>query len=124
MKDKYKVVKRRSRMSAMINGNSKYALQYKDGHTVYADENTMGVLVFNTFKAAGDFVNGWSSEKDLIILRVKPLGRGKSITWVAEDVTTTAMDRFYADKYEFVGDAPDNTMAYPGVYVIEHMAWW
>jgi hypothetical protein len=126
-KIKYKVVKRRSRKSAMINGNSKYALEYQDGWTVYADAKTLGVLVFETAHAAAEWAwiwntdNGFRETRDLIVLKVIPVGRGKRINWVANGILTETLDEFYRDGGIESGpciDTPHKTMAYPGVEVI------
>ena len=120
MKPKYKVVKRRSRMSAMINGNSKYSLQYYDGDSVYANENTLGVFVFETLKGAEQWMWHWNDgreDKDLIILKVFPVGRGKKLRFIAESIDTEALDMFYHGE-KIMNTAPDRTMAYPGVFVI------
>ena len=123
MKIKYKVVKRRTRMSAMINGNSKYAIKYLDGARSYADENTLGIFVFETLAAAESWANAWWSGyddgKDLIILMVLPIGRGKRVTWIAEGIESDTLDDFYNDYENSLHvEAPDRTMAYPGVDVL------
>ncbi len=123
MKIKYKVVKRKSRMSAMVNGNSKYAIQYLDGHAAYANSGTLGVMVFETLTAAEEFTDMWRraydrAGKDLIILRVTPIGRGNRVRWIAAGVDTDAIDHFYEDKSALLGEPPDRTMAYPGVHVL------
>jgi len=126
MKMKYKVVKRKSRMSAMINGNSKYARQYLDGHSVYAPSNTVGILVFETLSAAEDWAWIWNHDdyhedkRDLIVLEVYPIGRGKRVLWLANDISTDVLDYFYDRVGEscWRAEAPDRTMAYPGVAVI------
>ena len=128
MKVKYKVVKRKSRMSAMVNGNSKYARKYLDGHSVYAHDNTLGIMVFETLTAADEFVNMWNNwryhdSKDLIILRVFPIGRGKRLAWIAADVDTEAIENFYGDNDRGMAEPPDRTIAYPGVHVIDQYVW-
>lgn len=132
MKVKYKVVKRKTRMSAMVNGNSKYAVRYIDGYNVYAPRNTLGIMVFETLTAADDFTWMWNygtygrPSKDLIILRVLPIGRGKKVRWIATDVDTDSIDSFY--KYtgydrDMLAEPPDRTMAYPGVTVLGEYVW-
>jgi len=131
MKIKYKVVKRRTRKSAMINGNSKYALEYKDGWTVYADAKTVGVIVFETAAAAIDWAWIWNTDrisggplKDLIVLKVLPVGRGKRINWLANGIETDTLDDFYRDMENVAwAEAPNRSMAYPGVQVIGEYVW-
>lgn len=131
MKVKYKVVKRRSRMSAMVNGNSKYAVKYIDGARSYADENTLGIFVFETLSAAEDWAWVWNDRtsaydqhKDLIIIKVHPIGKGKRVRFVAPDPITETLDIFYRD-YEntHMTECPNRTMGYPGVHVICEIPW-
>ena len=130
IKYKYKVVKRKSRMSCMINGNSKYARQYLDGEKVYAHGNSLGVMVFETLDSADNFASIWNdynnlrSAKDLVILKVIPIGRGKRVVWIARGIDTMTLDNFYSTKHTcFRSQAPDRTMAYPGVEVIGEHVW-
>ena len=109
-------------MSAMVNGNSKYARKYLDGERVYGHGQTFGIFVFKTLRAAESWVFQWNDgyeAKDLIILKVIPLGRGKSMTFVAADPSTDSIELFYDNSGSaFAQSAPENTMAYPGVFVI------
>jgi len=129
MKVKYKVVKRRSRMSAMVNGNSKYSLQYYDDDMVYADGNTLGIFVFETLGAADVWASQWNDGsglqigKDLIVLEVVPLGRGKRLNFVAERPESDTLDLFYNQANVITQVAPERTMAYPGVRVIGEYEW-
>ena len=129
-KIRYKVVKKRNRTSAMLHGNSKYALKYLDGWKVYADAKTVGVIVFETAASAKEWVWVWNTcgfyhdDKDLIILKVLPLGRGKRIIWLAPDIDTETIDRFYKGDDDLrLGEAPDHTIAYPGVEVLGEYKW-
>jgi hypothetical protein len=130
MKVKYKVVKRRTRVSAMINGNSKYARRYFDGNDVYAHGNTIGILVFETLSAADQWAAAWETPsythygKELIILKVLPIGRGKRVEFLAPEIDTETLDRFYSGNEDLrLGEAPDRTMAYPGVHVLGEYEW-
>ena len=133
IKYKYKVVKRKTRMSAMINGNSKYARRYLDGEKVYAHENSLGILLFETLEAADEWASYWNEmgesqgepQVDLIILKVIPIGRGKRIEWVSSRIDTEALDYFYSNKEttSMVQQSPRRTMAYPGVEVIGEYMW-
>lgn len=126
MRIKYKVVKRKSRMSAMINGNSKYARRYLDGDSVHAHGGTVGILVFETLTAAECWAGVWNEPtysnvaKDLIVLKVIPIGRGKRINFLAEGIDTEALDHFYHGNHSFLqSQCPERTMAYPGVHVLD-----
>ena len=130
MKFKYKVIKRKSRMSAIINGNSKYAREYIKGDCVYAHGESMGIMVFNTLSAAESFADSWNNgspfdeSKDLIIVRVRPIGRGHTVIWISDDISSKGIDKFYkfcsqGDNETPFAEAPNNTMAYPGVEVLD-----
>ena len=117
-------------MSAMVNGNSKYARKYLDGDAVYANGNTVGILVFETLSAAEQWADTWNDSrfvgdtKDLIVLQVIPIGRGKRIKWLANSIDTDSLDYFYEnEKTTFRQEPPDRTMAYPGVHVLGEYEW-
>jgi hypothetical protein len=126
MKPTYKVVKKKSRMSAVVNGNSKYALRYPKGEEVWALDGTLGIMTFKSLYKAEQFRGWWGSgiwnnERKLMIIRVKPLARGRSVIWVAKEPTSDCMDEYYKDDIDQfrIGEAPDDTMAYPGVLVLD-----
>jgi len=118
----------------MLNGNSKYSRKYLDGHDVYAEENSVGILVFKTLTFADNWVNIWNDwsygryggryGKDLIILMVEPIGRGESVHFLADDPTTETLDTFY-DSNNWCGTTgtPTGSIAYPGVHVIGKYEW-
>jgi len=132
-KSRYKVIKRRTRTSAIIHGNSKYGLKYLPGQETYAPEDTLGIFVFKTKTAAWNWADIWNGEswygngpsKDLIVVEVIPIGRGKTIVFASSHVLSDELDYFYSedpeerDLYGSLGEVPDNTMAYPGVLVCE-----
>jgi hypothetical protein len=117
-------------MSAMINGNSKYSKQYLDGNTVYANENTVGILVFETLEAAYNWAAIWNDgdcyddPKDLVVLKVFPIGRGRKNPPLASGITTEDLDKFYSKGPGWPrGESPDRTMAYPCVEVMGEYKW-
>ena len=128
-KPRYKVIKRLSRSSAMIHGNSKYGLKYLPGRETYAQEGTLGVFVFKTKRAAQEWADIWNGEsfysresKDLIVVEVTPIGRGKTVVFASSCIGTEDLDYFYKENQDYYYshvEVPDNTMAYPGVYVCE-----
>ena len=131
MKHKYKVVKKRSRTSAMINGNSLYSLVYKDRTDVWARKDTLGIFVFETLHMAEDWTQYWNQIapyneiKDLTILKVLPLARGKRANWIAKGITTAILKEFYKgdNHLHYVGESPERTMTYPGIHVIKEVIW-
>ena len=131
-KVRFKVVKRRTRMSAIINGNSSYARRYVAGQEVYATPGTLGIFVFKNKTAAWDWAdcwvrrrNGyWWYEKDLIVIPVLPIGRGSNIEHASLHVDSDRLADFYrtpdSERSSLVyAEVPDRTMAFPGVYVLE-----
>jgi len=105
----------------MVNGNSKYARKYEDGDNVYAHGETHGIFVFETIIEAKTWMGTWElfHHKRFLLLKVIPLGRGSSITWVADKPDTDTIDHYYNNpKTTLVMQAPYRTMAYPGVHVI------
>jgi hypothetical protein len=124
----YKVIKKRTRMSAIINGNSKYARLYVKGETIYADQDTLGIMCFKTKVAAKEFISHfvrwmYNGENPLKIVRVKPIGKGKTIRWLCRKVKTNELDNFYKSErfglYPDLGNAPEHTIGYPGVFVVD-----
>jgi hypothetical protein len=114
---KYKAIKKRSRTSAIINGNSKYSRQYIKGENVYAHGNTMGLMVFKNREDAQEWADGGYG---LIVVRVLPIGRGKTVVAICSDTSTEGLDQFYSGKHSYYSfTPPDNTMAYPGVFVVD-----
>jgi len=111
-------------MSAIVNGNSKYAKKYIKGEQIFANKNTLGIMTFEIKKEAERWSRGnpfWWDDKyrDLIILRVIPIGRGKRVYSVCKGISTNELDRYY-NKLSFHSiSSPINTMAYPGVLVVD-----
>jgi hypothetical protein len=137
-KYKYKVIKKKSRMSAVVNGNSKYAIRYLKGYNAYAREGTLGIMVFDTRGMAQFFMNNISGvgfdykpfydnnpfykTNPYTIIRVLPIGRGKTIHEISPEVTTIDLDSFYNNNIlSFIPTTypPDETMVYPGVFVVD-----
>lgn len=125
---KYKVIKRQSRRSAILNGNSKYSRQYIKGENTYAHGGTMGLMVFKNKNDAEVWRNAFNTYgpydsiiHDFIVIRVLPIGRGRSVVEITSDVTTEGLERFYLTKNSHWArtTAPGNTMAYPGVFVVD-----
>ena len=124
-KPRFKVVKRRSRCSAIIHGSSKYGLKYLKGDNVWAPAGTLGIFTFKTDGSAWDWADVWNHSwmsdetKDLTVIEVIPLGRGKHIIHASPDIDTFGLDYFYREEDAGLSEVPDNTYAYPGVYVCE-----
>lgn len=125
MKYKYKVVNKNYK-SAMVHPRSPYCLDYKVGETVFARADTLGIMVFNTLRAADEWMEGWW-EIEPVILRVIPVDRGKKPLCISAEITTREIAKFYKRlKYSFFPISDWNTpvkgtMCYPGVHVISEL---
>jgi hypothetical protein len=125
-KHKYKVIKKKSRMSALINGRSKYARKYIKGESTYAREGTLGIMVFTTRGDAAAFIASiiyhipFSKLNSYMIVRVLPIGRGQTVKKISYDISTDDLDLFYNIlRFAPTSWPPPDTMAYPGVFVID-----
>lgn len=123
-KVRYKVVKRRNRTSALVNGNSRYALRYPKGEDVFALEDTLGVFVFTNREYAESWLFNFDihhENDELIIVRVIPIGKGKFPRNIAYGVMTETLEEFYEDysSAAFFNTPPDKTICYPGVHVLD-----
>jgi len=130
-KYKYKVVKEKSRVSAMIDSKSPFALKYMPSENVYAEEGTLGIFVFKTRAAAEEWAEAWRNDEhifdthrlNLIVLRVLPIGRGCSPKTIASEVTSKDLKYFYSDNdtdsYYLTTQSMPGVMTYPAVFVVE-----
>ena len=125
---RYKVVKKKTRASAVINGKSHYARKYLPHTTVFAEEGTIGILTFKTKYSAQMFADQFNYKSwydcyhdNLIVLKVETIGRGKAINWVSAQIKTHDLEVYYKKEclYQVTSHAPHNTIAYPGVKVLE-----
>lgn len=115
---RYKVVKRKSRRSCSINGNSKYSLKYEKGIEVHARPETMGVMCFKKLEEAEYFTrrHPWLNE-NFMTLKVIPMGKGKTVDDIS--VPRKLNDYYNQLGYCHVMQAPRGTICYPAVYVME-----
>jgi len=130
-KHKYKVIKKKSRMSAVINGRSKYARKYIKGEITYALEGTLGIMVFITRRDAQSFINNLNVEVSnkyglikssgpYIIVRVLSIGRGQTVKTISGNIQTYNLDLFYSHLFFTpTSQPPPDTMGYPGVFVVD-----
>lgn len=122
---RYKVVKKKSRISAVVNGNSIYALKYIKDTEVFAKPETLGVMTFTTRTAAEDFAWSfegiWSDTVKMIVIRVQSIGKGSAPHYISREVRSYGLECFYSGEEYFWSESspPDNTMCYPGVKVLE-----
>lgn len=133
---RYKVIKRKTRTSALINGNCNYALVYNKGEVVKAREDSLGIFTFKSKLSAESWIFSLAAYKDTAetfqytdeieryayslwkIIKVIPIGKGKEIHLVANDVDAETLHAFYELK-EQVNFPPPSTICYKAVYVVE-----
>lgn len=124
---RYKVVSKSYR-SAILPYQSPFSLKYEIGTKVMASKETIGVMCFKTLNDAIDFATGFYNAR---ILRVKPIGKGKSPKQIANlnfyRGKTYAIKSFYErivkgfGNYYGTGTVPDGTICYPGVKVLSEI---
>ena len=106
------------RHSAFAKG--KYELEYPVGTIVRCVEGTFGVSVFKTKRQAESFR---SRRTFLKVIRVCPIGRGKTIRILSSHISELGLKNFYIKKeYTSRGDgriAPSGTIFYPAVKVLD-----
>lgn len=124
-KYKYKVVTKNYK-SAMIHPRSPYCIDYRVGETVFARADTLGIMVFNTLRAADEWMEGWW-DIGPVILRVVPVDRGMKPPCICKEVTTKEIAKFYRQMKNLYIPSDDwnkpvkGTMCYPGVHVISEV---
>jgi hypothetical protein len=130
---RYKVVKKRTRVSAIINGRSRYALKYLAMTKVFARPETLGIMVFKTrceaeewaYQIEYQYYNTLYAD-ELIVLKVDTIGKGKTPKDISMAYSTPELCRFYEyqenDSQYFdvtFTSPPLDTICYPGVLVLE-----
>lgn len=120
-KYKYKVVKKKSNKSCIVNGNSKFCLTYEKDTYVKALEKTLGIMVFKTRQDAELWMEGWRNVEDCWkIKRVIPIGRGKTPSEISKYISSQYLRHFYKDYWMDERISPvSGTICYPGVYVVD-----
>ena len=99
----------------MLNSASLYSLEYEKGKLVTAIEGSVGVLTFTSRRDARRFANYYQ-----IILRVQPVGKGRTIRNLCGLYEVgEKIEEWYRDGMPPGMAAPDGTMAYPAVEVLE-----
>ena len=130
---RYKVVKHMQggRFSVTVWRDSRYCLKYPKGVVVEALENTLGIMTFNTFRNAQEFMT-WnlSGNHDYSIIKVNGIGRGRKIKLVLWTPVDTDIDEL-GEKIKKVGwkaslkswlsgrISPAGTICYKAIEVLE-----
>ena len=105
------------RFSAFAEGN--YSLEFPKGSIVRAREETLGVSVFNTRKQAELFQDRYYLLK---IIRVRPIGRGKTVRLICSDTREFDLDAYYGISGSMIvrtALVPLGTIFYPVVEVLD-----
>ncbi len=71
-RDLFKVIKRKSRYSAMVRGGSTFAIKYEKGKEVKAKKGTIGIMSFTTYKYASDFLSEFNDYNQFTVIRIRP----------------------------------------------------
>ena len=116
---KFKVVRGNRRHSIFAEGS--YDLEYPKGAIVRAREETLGVSVFKTRKQANSFQDRYFN---LQIIRVRPIGRGRTVKYICDYPSEAALDKFYSykgrrDAFYRLAISPPGTIFYPAVEVLD-----
>ena len=114
---KFKVV---SNERHSVYAEDNYNLKYPKGSIVRAREETFGIAVFRTRKHAEVFMAVRS--RYLLVLRVCPIGRGKTVKFVCSNLSEVGLDMFYHVSRSFnVGELPPprGTIFYSAVEVLD-----
>ncbi len=127
-KVRYKVVKK-SRYSAIVNGNSKYALRYLPGLEIHALPNTLGIFLFKHKYQADNWCDVLNYKTfsyypygdNCTVIEVLPLERGRAVNCIPAVWTDTdALDTYYENEKDFsrFGYTPDGTYTHMSVRVL------
>jgi len=95
-----------------------YSLEYPKG-IVRAREGTLGIAIFRTRRQAENFL---VNRLDQEIIRVRPIGRGKTVEFVCDFPTEGYLDSFYRHKNTMrrhLTRTPPGTIFYPAVEVLD-----
>jgi len=106
----------KGRESSIVYDIPKYKKLYHKGTIVKATENTLGIMTFETDTYAKHF----AQDTGLIILKVKPIGKGSRPKGVAFGLNEKTIDLFYSrNMLELEVEPPKGTICYPAVEMLE-----
>ena len=124
---KYKVVQ--SNRRSIIVGNddfmsSPYKKYYEAGYTTKAEPGTLGIFVFHHRNQAKKWIE--HGNRSYQILRVRPVGKGKTPKFIGLWHTPKNLNNFYDIKKQNILDPnmtnaqiPTGTICYPAVEVLD-----
>ena len=112
---RYKVT-RTDRASCIVYPyDSKFCHYYIKGETIKANPETLGIFTFKTHKEASNFLTNHT----WLILRVKPIGKGKTPKIIAPWANRNALEEFYEGGPIKTNEVPKGTICYPAVKVLD-----
>ena len=125
---RYKVIRGLSRCSAIINGANRYCLRYPINATVFARPETIGILVFKSYRYAMNWLTvmcRWPFQDidEYKIIKVAPIGKGKVPGMRDLCNPEHSLYTFYEHRDEigsnFFHKPPDGTICYRAVHTLE-----
>jgi len=131
-KYKFKIVDKHSG-SCIVHPNSKFYRKYFKDEYVYAEPDTLGVMLFKTRAQAQQFIdyhqNALHGEflirsRSWKIKRVIPIGRGKTPEHVSFATSSYGIKDFNKKVQlygiqEYMAEPVEGTICYPGVLVVD-----
>lgn len=123
---RFKVVKRKTRKSAIVNGNSEFALTYLPGIVVTAKPETMGIMTFTRYFEARKWVtylhksNYVQFTRDaLMIIKVLTIGHGYEPEHISYSSSAGSLREYYNGKNMHPAIPPYGTICYSSVKVLD-----
>jgi len=116
MKIAYKIVYKKSRMSPCAPG--KYCLKYDKDNIISSPSGTLGIFCFKTRSYAQETIDLElisHKQDDLIIIRVEPIGRGKTPPILVAPLFENNFDMYYKS----CGLKDNNLCDFPGSICFE-----
>lgn len=95
---------------------------YTKGSIITAAKHTLGIFVFRTRRAAEEFIDLYDINEKAMILRVKPIGRGKVPKVIAYGgASVKAVIKFYLGhlKPAQLNPPPKGAICYPAIKVFD-----
>lgn len=125
---RYKITKSYIGQRTSMYAQGIYCKKYKEGSVVNAVPGTLGIMTFNTYSNALQFVRGRPAGSRFQIVKVRPIGKGKRIKFVSAGQHEERIRRFYKNQQliederlipEGASPAPKGTICYQSVEVLE-----
>lgn len=118
---RYKVVVNR----ASVYAQGIYQLKYVKGTVVTGLPKTLGIMVFDTYGNAEEFMGVLWSIADIKIVKVRTIGKGTRPKYLSMRINEESIRAFYTpglfgiDEWCPIAGIAKGTMCYPAVEVLE-----